>query len=271
MASFLLGAPSLIEQDYLLASDVGMRSTEYSAYVADDWRATQRLTLNLGLRYELDTPFTEVDNLWASFDPNTATVLVAGRNGVSRTAGVKTFTKGFAPRLGFAYQVAQHTVVRGGAGLFWNTPGQRRRRAAVAPPRAVRADLQLQPRHPVRHAARQRRLSDDSAARSGACRHSQRQRDRRRSELSARVCRTVQSDGRTGIACGVVAQGLVCRQHRQASRHHLQPQPGGAGNGSRQQSQAVFRRASRAGRCDLGGVRRHGRRITRFNSAPRSG
>ena len=75
------------------------------------------------MRYELDTPFTEVDDLWASFDPNTATVLVAGRNGVSRSAGVKTFTKGFAPRLGFAYQIAQHTVVRGGAGLFWNTPG----------------------------------------------------------------------------------------------------------------------------------------------------
>jgi hypothetical protein len=123
MASFLLGAPSLIEQDYLLAADVGMRSTEYSAYVADDWRAMQKLTLNLGLRYELDTPFTERDNLWASFDPATATVLVAGRNGVSRTAGVKTFKKAFAPRLGFAYQVAPHTVVRGGAGLFWNTPG----------------------------------------------------------------------------------------------------------------------------------------------------
>ena len=123
MASFLLGAPSLIEQDYLLASDVGMRSTEYGAYIADDWRATQKLTLNLGLRYELDTPFTEVDNLWASFDPNTATVLVAGRNGVSRSAGVNTFKKAFAPRLGFAYQVAQRTVVRGGAGIFWNTPG----------------------------------------------------------------------------------------------------------------------------------------------------
>ena len=79
--------------------------------------------MNLGLRYELDTPFTEVDNLWASFDPNTATVLVAGRNGVSRSAGVKTFKKAFAPRLGFAYQVAQRTVVRGGAGIFWNTPG----------------------------------------------------------------------------------------------------------------------------------------------------
>jgi outer membrane receptor protein involved in Fe transport len=123
MASFLLGAPSLIEQDYLLASDVAMRSTEYGAYVGDDWRATQKVTLNLGIRYELDTPFTENDNLWANFDPATATVLVAGRNGVSRSAGVNTFKKAFAPRLGFAIQASDHTVVRGGGGLFWNTPG----------------------------------------------------------------------------------------------------------------------------------------------------
>jgi hypothetical protein len=79
--------------------------------------------LNIGIRYELDTPFTENDNLWASFDPATATVLVAGRNGVSRSAGVKTFRKAFAPRLGFALQASEHTVVRGGGGLFWNTPG----------------------------------------------------------------------------------------------------------------------------------------------------
>jgi outer membrane receptor protein involved in Fe transport len=66
MAAFLLGAPSLIEQDYLLAW-VGIRGTEYSAYVADDWRVTPKLTLNLGLRYELDTPFNEVANRWANF------------------------------------------------------------------------------------------------------------------------------------------------------------------------------------------------------------
>ena len=122
MAAFLLGAPSLIEQDYLLAW-VGIRGTEYSVYVADDWRVTQKLTLNIGLRYELDTPYSEVANRWANFDPKTATVLVAGRNGVSESAGVNTFKKGFAPRFGFAYQVAQKTVVRGGAGIFWNTAG----------------------------------------------------------------------------------------------------------------------------------------------------
>lgn len=122
MAAFLLGAPSLIEQDYLLAW-VGIRGTEYSAYVADDWRATKKLTFNLGIRYELDTPYSEVANRWANFDPTTATVLVAGRNGVSKSAGVNTFKKGFAPRFGFAYQIADKTVVRGGAGIFWNTAG----------------------------------------------------------------------------------------------------------------------------------------------------
>jgi hypothetical protein len=122
MASFLLGAPSLIEQDYLLAW-VGIRGTEYSAYIADDWRASKKLTFNLGLRYELDTPFSEVANRWANFDPTTATVLIAGRNGVGKTAGVNTFEKGFAPRFGFAYQLGDKTVVRGGAGIFWNTAG----------------------------------------------------------------------------------------------------------------------------------------------------
>jgi hypothetical protein len=122
LASFLLGAPSLIEQDYLLAW-VGIRGTEYSFYFADDWRASSRLTFNLGLRYELDTPYSEVANRWANFDPKTATVLVAGRNGVSESAGVETWKKGFAPRFGFAYSLTSKTVVRGGFGIFFNTAG----------------------------------------------------------------------------------------------------------------------------------------------------
>ena len=122
MASFLLGAPSLIEQDYLLV-DVAIRWTEYGLYVADDWRADSTLTLNLGTALRARYAATETSDAWANFDPTTATVLVAGRNGVSETAGVKTFKKMFAPRLGFAYRLAQHTVVRGGAGIFWNTPG----------------------------------------------------------------------------------------------------------------------------------------------------
>ena len=122
MASFLLGAPSQIEQDYLLI-DADIRTLEMGLYVSDDWRATSKLTLNLGLRYELDTPPHEASNAWANFDPVTATVLIAGRNGVSETAGVRTYKKMFAPRLGLAYQVGKQTVVRGGMGIFWNTAG----------------------------------------------------------------------------------------------------------------------------------------------------
>ncbi len=123
MASFLLGAPSLIEQDYLLASDVGMRSTEYSAYVGDDWRATQRVTLNLGIRYELDTPFTEVDDLWASFDPSNRKspgCRPERREPIGRRQDVQ---EGICAASGLRLPGGQHTVVRGGAGLFWNTPG----------------------------------------------------------------------------------------------------------------------------------------------------
>src|SRR4029434_3813831 len=78
---------------------------------------------NVGLRDELDPPYREGANRWANFDPKTATVLIAGRNGVSESAGVNTFKKGFAPRFGFAYQLGDRTVVRGGAGIFWNTAG----------------------------------------------------------------------------------------------------------------------------------------------------
>ena len=122
MAAFLLGAPSLIEQDYLLAW-IGARGTEYSFYAADDWRASSRLTFNLGLRYELDTPYNEVANRWANFDPGTATVLVAGRKGTGKSAGVETWRRGFAPRFGFAYSLRATTVIRGGYGIFYNTAG----------------------------------------------------------------------------------------------------------------------------------------------------
>ncbi|MGH9662490.1 MAG: carboxypeptidase regulatory-like domain-containing protein, partial [Bryobacteraceae bacterium] len=122
MASFLLGYTSLTEQDFTLAW-VGIRGIETGLYYADDWRVNKRLTLNLGLRWEYQSPYTEVANRWASFDPATATVLVAGRDGVDSRAGVKRYFGGWSPRFGFAYMVNQKTVVRGGYGLFSNPNG----------------------------------------------------------------------------------------------------------------------------------------------------
>lgn len=100
---------SLVAQHY--------RTWEPSAYVQDDWSISHRLTLNLGVRYDIFTPYTEILNRISNFDPVSGAIVVAGENGVSRTAGVETDFHGIAPRVGFAFAVTPATVVHGGFGL----------------------------------------------------------------------------------------------------------------------------------------------------------
>lgn len=121
MAAFLLGLPSTIEQDFTLVYP-GFRITEYSYYLQDDWKVSDRLTLNLGLRYEYDTPVTEVANRQTNFDVTTGKLLIAGFNTDART-GVLPDRNNFAPRFGFAYRVRSGTVIRGGIGMFYNPSG----------------------------------------------------------------------------------------------------------------------------------------------------
>jgi hypothetical protein len=122
IASMLLGDPNLVQQDFELAYP-GLRGIENGTYVADDWRPTSKLTLNIGLRWEYYSPYSEVANRIANFNPATATMQVAGVNGVNSAAGVQKFWPNLAPRFGFAYQAAKKTVVRGGFGLFYNPSG----------------------------------------------------------------------------------------------------------------------------------------------------
>jgi hypothetical protein len=122
IASMLLGYPTLYEQDYLLVWP-GIRGIETGLYVADDWHVSKKLTVNIGMRWEYYSPYSEVANRWANFNPTTGKLMIAGQNGVGTTAGLNGDYKDFAPRLGFAYQALSHTVIRGGVGLFYNPNG----------------------------------------------------------------------------------------------------------------------------------------------------
>ena len=102
------------------------RSWENSVFVQDDWRITRNLTANLGLRWDLYTPYYEVDDKLANFSPtfdaagnvSGGTLVVAGQNGASRST-VDTDWNNFGPRVGLAYQINPQTVARGSWGLFY--------------------------------------------------------------------------------------------------------------------------------------------------------
>jgi Carboxypeptidase regulatory-like domain len=103
---------------------VGNRQWRIAGYVQDDFKASSRLTLNLGLRYEFDQPWYEVQNRTANVLPN-GTVEYAGHVPAGAVAGsivcpthacYNANYKQFMPRIGFAYQAASKLVVRGGYG-----------------------------------------------------------------------------------------------------------------------------------------------------------
>ena len=108
----------------------------------DDFRATSRLTLNLGLRWDVYPPWIEVDNRQSNFDESTGKFVVASDdaviNGVKVGRYLQTYSKGdFGPRFGFAYDLTGNgrTMVRGGFGIFWNfTPGGTSSSKAQNPP-----------------------------------------------------------------------------------------------------------------------------------------
>jgi hypothetical protein len=91
----------------------------YGTFIQDDWRATKKLTINLGLRYEYSTVPQEAHNRLGNFDPNLGMVQV----GHQISSLYKPDHKNFAPRFGFAWDVGGNgrTVLRGGGGLIYET------------------------------------------------------------------------------------------------------------------------------------------------------
>jgi len=110
----------------------GRRWKIYRPFVEDDWRVTPSLTLNLGLAWDMTTPITEAHNRMADYVPSLTggTLLVAGQNGVSNSAGIKMFWGAYEPRLGATWKIlgSDKTVLRLGFGMFhdssWNQGAQ---------------------------------------------------------------------------------------------------------------------------------------------------
>jgi hypothetical protein len=109
-ADFFLGGVSRTGRG--VTSLWGHRKYILGFYVQDDWRATSKLTLNLGLRWEYHDPLKEVYDRQANFSPFTGELQLAGQNGNSR-ALYDSFNKDFQPRFGFAYSMTDKVVLRG--------------------------------------------------------------------------------------------------------------------------------------------------------------
>jgi hypothetical protein len=92
--------------------------TEYGGFVQDTWRATNRLTVNLGFRYDLFTPLSERYNRQSDFLLKSGTLALAAQNGYSASI-LNTQTHDFSPRIGLAYRVGEKTVIRAAYGLFY--------------------------------------------------------------------------------------------------------------------------------------------------------
>ena len=129
LASALLGAFQNQSRNFNI-SPPDYRSWEPSGFAQDSWKVYPKLTLLLGVRYDVFTPFTEAHNHISNFDfyqaLNSSTeagvasaLKIAGVNGVSDTAGIPTNYNNVAPRIGFSYSAAPTTVIRGGYGLSY--------------------------------------------------------------------------------------------------------------------------------------------------------
>ncbi len=129
-ADFLFGTTNA----YSLANyyEAHLTQTMQSFYAQDDWHVLPNLTLNIGLRWEYGSPYSELHNNISNFDPGSQTVLtitpgaVAG-NGITPYHGGGTYGhtlvnpdyKDFGPRIGFAYSVDPKTAIRGGFGMSY--------------------------------------------------------------------------------------------------------------------------------------------------------
>ena len=120
VADFLLGKVKTAQYEQS-QPETGRRNYNWGVFIQDDWKATPKLTLNLGIRYEYESPLTIATNIYSRIDTNTGQLIAAGRNGVSNSLNIGTPKADFSPRIGLAYSVNDKTVVRAAFGTFYGT------------------------------------------------------------------------------------------------------------------------------------------------------
>jgi len=117
LATLLLGYTTGGSRGFLL-EPYDMTNSEHSLFIQDDWKIAPRVTVNLGLRYEVYVPDTEKNDRLVNFDRVANKLVYAGEDGATRRANKETDLNNLAPRLGLAWDVTGNAknVVRGGFG-----------------------------------------------------------------------------------------------------------------------------------------------------------
>jgi len=133
-ASYLLGLVDNANTTVNAAGVTGARFRNYAFYVQDDFKATNRLMINIGLRYSIATPMFEVYNRFAFLDPTAPNPAIDGAPGALTFAGygpgkcncrtpARTHHGDFGPRVGLAYKLNDKTVLRAAYGIFYTRAG----------------------------------------------------------------------------------------------------------------------------------------------------
>jgi hypothetical protein len=131
LAGLMIGYVDNAFTQYEIPPFTSTQSYQMGGFIQDNWRVNAKLTLNLGFRYDVETPRTERYNQMSYFDPSAASPLTVpglnlrgaveyvGVNGNPRTE-FNTYWGEIGPRFGLAYQLGSRTTLRGGYGIYYD-------------------------------------------------------------------------------------------------------------------------------------------------------
>lgn len=117
ISDFLLGLRNNYDAANILVALY--RQQMHFGYLQADWKASRRLTLNLGVRYEFATPQYEAQNRLSNFDPARRQLIPSSSGSIRNRSGVNPDFNNWAPRIGLAYTLTPKTVIRSGFGMSY--------------------------------------------------------------------------------------------------------------------------------------------------------